>query len=239
MSRNGKYNGYRHSQYIAFISMEIILLLFAFIFSMSVLIIVIRQLFYHKDFRFDIEVSAYFSSWVTDNNTSGMLFFSFFGSHYFLLPAWIFLLIFYYFTQKKKILFIKLLTIAVSNLLLMFGLKLLFNRPRPMIPLLKEAPGLSFPSGHAFMSFIFFGTIIYLIYRNVKNKWYKWGSILMLFILLFLIGVSRVYLRVHYPSDVIAGFCFGIMSLLIIFLLFRQIENNNGKISIGYKHNSV
>lgn len=239
MSRNGIYNGYRISKYIAFLSMEIILLFFAFVFSMSVLIIVIRQLFYHKDFRFDIEVSAYISSWISGRNTSVMLFFSFFGSHYFLLPAWILLLIIYYFTQKRKRSFIKLLTIAVSNLLLMFGLKLLFNRPRPMIPLLKEAPGLSFPSGHAFMSFIFFGTIIYLIYRDVKNKWYKWGCILILIYLLFLIGVSRVYLRVHYPSDVIAGFCFGIMSLLIIFLMFRQIENSNGKMSIGNKDNSV
>jgi len=111
----------------------------------------------------------------------------------------------------------------------MFGLKFFFNRPRPLIPLLKEVPGLSFPSGHAFMSLTFFGLIIYFIHRKVANKWLKWTAIVFLMLMIFLVGLSRVYLRVHYASDVIAGFCFGIISFIILLSLLRQIEKFNAR----------
>ena len=120
-------------------------------------------------------------------------------------------------------------TIGVSNLLLMFGLKFLFNRPRPLIPLLKEVPGLSFPSGHAFMSLTFFGLLIYIIYRGIADKWLKWICITILTLVIFMIGLSRVYLRVHYASDVIAGYCFGIVSLILLLWMLRQIEKFNAK----------
>jgi undecaprenyl-diphosphatase len=122
-----------------------------------------------------------------------------------------------------------MLTLSISTLGFMLGLKYLFNRPSPLIPLLKEVPGLSFPSGHAFMSFVFYGMLIYLVYREVKNKWLKWILVFLLFFMIFSIGLSRVYLRVHYASDVLAGFCFGLMSLVILLWMLRRIEKFNAK----------
>ena len=139
------------------------------------------------------------------------------------------LLGFYYFVRRDKWMTIKIPVIALSNLALMFGLKFFFNRPRPLIPLLKDVPGLSFPSGHAFMSFIFYSFIIYLVYHDVKNRRAKWGIIFILAFAILAIGISRIYLRVHYASDVLAGYCFGMMSLLIMLRLLRQIENSNKK----------
>ena len=109
----------------------------------------------------------------------------------------------------------------------MVGLKFFFQRPRPLIPLLQEISGLSFPSGHAFMGTIFYGLLISIVYRDVSNIWRKWILIAILVITILLVGFSRVYLRVHYLSDVLAGFCFGILLLIIFLWLIKRIEKYN------------
>ena len=111
----------------------------------------------------------------------------------------------------------------------MFCLKLMFHRTRPMVPLLKQVPGLSFPSGHAFMSFVFYGLVIYVVYKEVKTTWLKYLLIVLLLIMIFAIGLSRVYLRVHYASDVMAGFSFGMVSLVIILWFLNAVEKLNKK----------
>ena len=95
-------------------------------------------------------------------------------------------------------------------------LKLIFARERPSGIAIIEEVGFSFPSGHSMASMSFYGLLIYLIYHSNFSK--KWKIILItsLSILILLIGVSRIYLGVHYVSDVIAGFCLSV-SYLIIF----------------------
>lgn len=73
----------------------------------------------------------------------------------------------------------------------------------------------SFPSGHSMVSMAFYGYLVYLIYKYVKNKYIKWTSITLLSILIFLIGISRIYLGVHYTSDVVGGFLISIAYLII------------------------
>ena len=103
-------------------------------------------------------------------------------------------------------------------------LKTLFNRPRPLIPLMEPATGLSFPSGHAMMSATFFGLLIYFIYRKQLHPTIKIISITLLVVLIVSIGISRIYLKVHYASDVIAGFCMGIIWLTIAIKVLNRIE---------------
>ena len=212
---------------IALVSAELLVLFGAFFITLGLLIIVIRQIFFRRQDALDHYVFDYLSPYITGTNTAIIQFFTFFGSQQFLIPAFMLLLAWYYFIHKNKWYFIKILIIAISNLLLMFSLKYLFNRPRPLVPLLKEVPGLSFPSGHAFMGLTFFGLLIYIIYHDVSNKWVKWISIFNLVIFILMVGLSRVYLRVHYASDVIGGFCFGILSLMILLFILRQIEKFN------------
>ena len=116
--------------------------------------------------------------------------------------------------KNKKIgvsIFLNLALITILNQLL----KRILQRPRPTEYRIIEETGYSFPSGHSMVSMAFYGYLIYLIYKYVKNKCVKWISIVLLSILICSIGVSRIYLGVHYTSDVLGGFFISISYLII------------------------
>ena len=106
---------------------------------------------------------------------------------------------------------INLMIIAIINQ----TLKLIFQRPRPLGYRLLEIGGYSFPSGHALASTAFYGLLIYLSYKLIKNKEIKTLSIILNLLIIILVGISRIYLGVHYCSDVLVG-----ESISIIYLIF-------------------
>ncbi len=116
--------------------------------------------------------------------------------------------------KNKKIgvaIFSNLWLVALLNYLL----KNVLQRKRPIGYQIIKETGYSFPSGHSMVSLAFYGYLIYLIYKYVKNKYLKWTIILLLSILIIAIGISRIYLGVHYTSDVLAGFLLGISYLIV------------------------
>ena len=120
--------------------------------------------------------------------------------------------------KKQKIMVISnVIIITILNQLL----KIVFMRPRPEIMRLIEEKGYSFPSGHSMVSTAFYGLLIYLICKNVKNKYVKYALSSILSLLILLICLSRIYLGVHYASDVIGGFCFSIAYLIIFIKIFK------------------
>lgn len=99
-------------------------------------------------------------------------------------------------------------------------LKNIFQRERPVTGnILIDEVGFSFPSGHTTNNVAFYFFAIYLVCINVKNKKVRNISCVILAIIPILIAFSRIYLRVHYPTDVIAGFCLGIV-LVVLFTTF-------------------
>lgn len=120
--------------------------------------------------------------------------------------------------KNKKISIFIWINLVISTLLNQM-LKHIIQRPRPTEFRIIDESGYSFPSGHSMVSAAFYGFLIYLIYKNVKNKYLKWSLITGLGLLIILIGTSRIYLGVHYTSDVLAGFLISI-SYLIIFTCF-------------------
>ena len=116
--------------------------------------------------------------------------------------------------KDKKIgisIFSNLAIITILNQLL----KRILQRPRPTEFRIIEETGYSFPSGHSMISMAFYGYLIYLIYKYVKNKYIKWAAIVLLSILICCIGISRIYLGVHYTSDVLGGFLISVSYLVI------------------------
>lgn len=124
--------------------------------------------------------------------------------------------------KNKKIgiaIILNLFTITFLNLLL----KNIIQRPRPTEFRIIDESGYSFPSGHSMVSMAFYGFLIYLVYQYIKNQNLKIALIILLSILPILIGISRIYLGVHYTTDVMGGFLVSISYLIIYTRLFKKI----------------
>ena len=108
---------------------------------------------------------------------------------------------------------------AAANLVgivaLNFALKEIVQRPRPEGFRLIAETGYSFPSGHSMVAVAFYGFMIWLIIRYEEDRLQRWIWSLALFFVVIMIGVSRVYLGVHYFSDVVAGYCVAAVWLVI------------------------
>lgn len=209
---------------LALLSIELLIVWLLFLCSFIIFIYVAFRVFYFRKETFDFAVFDFLERFVSDAMNDFMLGITFLGTHHFLIPANLLLIAYFLFVKKHRWYSIKVPVVALGGVTLMWLLKMLFNRPRPLIPLLKEAAGLSFPSGHAMMSFSFYGLLIYLVWHNVGNKWAKGVLIALLLLLILIIGFSRIYLRVHYASDVAAGFCVGIIWLVLSLWVTRRIE---------------
>ena len=138
--------------------------------------------------------------------------------------------------KNKKVsisVFLNLILASLTN----YILKQIFQRPRPIEYRIIDESGYSLPSGHSMVSMAFYGYLIYLIYRHIKNKYIKCSLITLLSLLIISIGISRIYLGVHYTSDVIAGFLVAIAYLIIYINITNIIIENKGKIE-NYRENN-
>ena len=120
--------------------------------------------------------------------------------------------------------------ITAGAFVLNYIVKIICRRPRPLDINLINETGFSLPSSHAMVSVAFYGFLMYYVYKLDMNKKKKIIIETLLGILIILIGISRVYLGVHYASDVLAGMCLSICYyILFIKLIYnkRKIKNNS------------
>lgn len=148
---------------------------------------------------------------ISDNITPIAKVITYFGGAIHLISTAIILLL----VIKDKKIGLSILSNLGIAAILNFLLKNILQRPRPTEYRLIDENGYSFPSGHSMVSMAFYGFLIYLIYQNIKNKKIKWTLICILSILIATIGISRIYLGVHYTSDVFAGFLVAIFYLIL------------------------
>lgn len=171
----------------------------------------------------DLIIYNFINSYIiSDWATPIIKFITNFGGTIILISMALFLLITV--TNKKMGLFIclNLILSSLSNVIL----KQIFQRERPLNINLIEENGYSFPSGHAMISLAFYGFIIYLVYKHIQNKYLKYFLIIILILLILLIGISRVYLGVHYVSDVISGYLFSVIYLIIYINIINKYISN-------------
>jgi undecaprenyl-diphosphatase len=156
--------------------------------------------------------------------TTIMKFFTFIGAGLPIVIIAVLALIILYFVLGHRRELILFTTAVVGSALLNVLLKLLFHRTRPDLHRIIEVTGFSFPSGHAMAAFSLYATLIFLLWKKATT-----GSARVLLLLIgsaFIaaIGISRIYLGVHYPSDVIAGYlASGSWVFLSIWLYRRYI----------------
>ncbi|MDR4985640.1 MULTISPECIES: phosphatase PAP2 family protein [Bacillus cereus group] len=108
------------------------------------------------------------------------------------------------------------------------GIKEIVKRDRPSLNEALDALGYSFPSGHAMLSIMTFGFLAYIIAANLKSVTGKYVITILLGILIILIGLSRIILNVHYPTDILAGYCFGGILLIIAIYFHRLLTERLG-----------
>jgi undecaprenyl-diphosphatase len=130
-------------------------------------------------------------------------------------------------TRYRTALFVALTTL--SGELINSALKHVFNRPRPsVVPHLRDVFSSSFPSGHAMESAIVYLTLGAMLMRVAERRLTKLYCLGLAVLLTILVGVSRVYLGVHYPTDVIGGWIIGFVWASICWLLEQRFEASAG-----------
>lgn len=175
--------------------------------------------------RFDQVISTFIQQFRSDDLTVIMIVLTTIGSYKVEFPI-LFLVAIVFWFLRRKLIFPVLLVINLFGVrFLNHFLKAVIERPRPTSERLVEVTGYSFPSGHAMISIGFYGFISFLLYQELKNKTNKALFIpWLLGIMILCIGLSRIYLGVHYPSDVIAGFLSGGLWLTLCIILSYRIK---------------
>lgn len=173
---------------------------------------------------FDLPVYQFIISMFTTNSLviKVMKLFTSFGSTLVIVSGILCVAILY----KNKKYFFNFLSACLIGTILNNLIKIIIRRPRPTNTMLfSYESSYSFPSGHTMMSTIFYGLIIYYVYKNLKNKKLKTFIICLLSLVIFMIGLSRIYLGVHYATDVLGGYVFGIVYLVVFVKLMNKFEN--------------
>jgi undecaprenyl-diphosphatase len=215
-------------KYLKKIPIGLIVLLLLFIGVLLLFVFIAHEVFEEKEEAMDTYVFDFLSAHVINPElTTFMKGITYFASARFLQVAYG-LVAFIYVVRKNFKRVIELAVVGVGGFFINYVMKMSFHRLRPPNPLIDPLHNFSFPSGHATSAFIFYGLLVYLIWKTEIPKGYKYlaGCLLVLFSLL--IGFSRVYLRVHYPSDVLAGFCIGFAWLLLAVSFMEQLKKKSG-----------
>jgi len=176
---------------------------------------------------FDEIIRDFAQEFAGETVTAVMNFVTVFGSTLFLSIVFLSIIIIFI-RQKRNRAAVLLTTTMTGAIILNFVLKISFARARP-VPFF-ETPlpdSYSFPSGHALFAACFYGALAWLLAARTTNRALQIGICSAAVLLILLIGLSRIYLGVHYPSDVIAGFSAAIVWVSTIILVDSIIKNSN------------
>lgn len=182
---------------------------------------------YSRTAGFDSFIYNEVSKYIIPHVTKIMILISYFGSGVFLAVSTLIICIIFYFDKKDSFYSAMIIMNLVLSSLLNVTLKHIIHRARPDILKLVEVAGFSFPSGHSMAAMSFYGFFIFLCFKYCKSgRKYIMSSLLAAMI--FLIGLSRIYLGVHYASDVLGGFTLGVLWLGVFTLIIDKSKAING-----------
>ncbi|WNS76777.1 phosphatase PAP2 family protein [Bacillus sp. DTU_2020_1000418_1_SI_GHA_SEK_038] len=99
-------------------------------------------------------------------------------------------------------------------------------RPRPEIEHIVHVKSFSFPSGHAMMGVVLYVLIAYFLVSNIQSRAGKWLVMFLAILMIIMLGVSRIVLQVHYPSDVVSGYALGLAWVLMGLIIYEFLRKN-------------
>jgi undecaprenyl-diphosphatase len=184
-----------------------------------------EDVLYQELETFDAAAGAVIRNFASDGLTRVMIFITELGSAYVEFALLVTIGGFLWVRLKHAWDTLLLVVSLLGGWVLNMVLKTIFQRSRPDIEHLVEAGGYSFPSGHAMVSAAFYGMIGYIVWVNLYHRGLPaWPAVLLTPLLILAIGVSRVYLGVHFASDVLAGFAAGGVWLIACIIGLRQVR---------------
>ncbi|SMQ86857.1 undecaprenyl-diphosphatase [Bacillus sp. OV166] len=160
----------------------------------------------HKIIDFDSDVIAVIQGLESPFLTKVMKFFTFIGSSLVVIILSLLLMFFLYKVLHHRLELILFISAIIGSAVLNQILKQIFHRVRPNFHRLIDIGGYSYPSGHAMNAFTVYVIISFLLWRHIDKKWGRSLLIFFSVIMILAIGISRIYLGVHYPSDIIAEY---------------------------------
>lgn len=160
----------------------------------------------HTIITFDSIIISFVQGFETPLVTSIMKVFSFIGGTKSVAVISLLAIFFLYKVLKHRSELVLFIAVIAGAGLLFTTLKQMFHRARPDLHRLAEASNYSFPSGHATMSFALYGILTFLLWRHIPTRFGRTILIIFSVFMILAIGISRIYLGVHYPSDIIAGY---------------------------------
>lgn len=174
--------------------------------------------------NFDRSVTEYVTSFRSPGLTSFFIFITDMGDVYAYIAAMILVTIFLFVKLRSWKFIFQLLGVLVLSALSNIALKKVFDRARPTEEHLVVIESLSYPSGHAMSAMAFYGFLIYLLYQIKMNNIVRVLLSVVFALLILFIGLSRIYLGVHFPSDVAGGFIAGLIWVAFCIVLFNVID---------------
>ncbi len=189
--------------------------------SLVSLIFLSEEMFEGDTLRFDMQVRSWVHSYSSPTLTSLMTGITQLGSPLTLGIAFVFLLILFWKNKWPRA--AEWMAVAMAGTALLdLSLKHAMHRVRP-VPFFGVAPiSYSFPSGHALSSFCFYGVLAGLVAARIRKPFFRAAVWILAASLVAAIGLSRVYLGVHYPTDVLAGYSAGTLWVSALLYVDRR-----------------
>ncbi|MDM5335863.1 phosphatase PAP2 family protein [Fictibacillus enclensis] len=178
-----------------------LILLFAAGFSLLAFLVMSNAVF-----PADMAIISFVQGFESPLFTTVMRFFTFIGSFPVVLGISVLILLLLFKLYKQKAELIVFMIVLVGSPLFNELLKRFFHRVRPEYHRLIDIGGFSFPSGHSMNAFSLYGILAFLLWRHIRSRAGRTALVLFSVFMILLIGLSRIYLGVHYPSDVLGGY---------------------------------
>jgi membrane-associated phospholipid phosphatase len=208
----------------------ILLTIILFVAALLSFVYIAHEIILEEEEYVDHQFFQYIAPHINSSLTNVMKIITYGASSRFLQIAYG-LLVIGYLIKKNWKRSIEIAVIGLGGFVINYFMKLSFQRQRPPDPLIEPLQNFSFPSGHATSGFIFYGLLVYLLWKSKLNQVYKYMLSSLLVLIALLIGFSRIYLKLHYLSDVLAGFCIGFAWLAVTIWMMEKLKKQSDNVN--------